>query len=145
MSASRARGQHKTNSRHQRRKVSMAYILLINNTRGGGKSSVSLEDARSLDSRVPLPQSGIGARSLGMTLGELVGGDGFSEEAKGLVVGGTGHAALGNDGSHVLGGGHVEGRIFHLHPFGCDGLAGNMRDFAGGALLDGNLAAVGRL
>ena len=56
-----------------------------------------------------------------------------------------GHAALGDDGGDVAGGGDVEGRVLHLHVLGGDAGGAHVRDLARRALLDGNLGAVGRL
>src|ERR1019366_7944529 len=59
-------------------------------------------------------------------------------------VWGAGDAAFGDDRGYVFCGGHVEGWVLDLDSVGNHLLAGDVRDFSWVALLDGNLAAVGR-
>src|SRR6185437_10793806 len=56
----------------------------------------------------------------------------------GLGIGGTKDAALSNDGSDVLVGCDVKGRIADSHAVGCELRAGVVCDFSRGALFNGN-------
>src|ERR1039458_6104624 len=61
--------------------------------------------------------------------------------ANGLGVRRSQNAALGDDGGDVSGGGDVEGGILNRHSVGRDLNAADVRNFAGGALFDGDEVA----
>src|SRR5580698_8808627 len=62
-----------------------------------------------------------------------------------LAIGRSRDAALGHDSGYELGRSDVERWILYADSFRHHPLAGNMGDFFGVALLDGNLRAVGRV
>src|ERR1700674_3330963 len=64
--------------------------------------------------------------------------------AQRLLIRRAGYTAFGDDGRDVFCWRYVEGRVLDLDSVGHHLLAGNVRDFSGVALLDGNFAAVGR-
>src|SRR6202790_4539334 len=64
--------------------------------------------------------------------------------AQRLLARGAGDTAFADYSGHVFCGGCVEGWVFDLPSVGHHLLAGNVRDFSGIALLDGNFAAFGR-
>src|SRR5208337_1035752 len=67
---------------------------------------------------------------------------GSGEAAQGFGVGGVGHAALGENGANVAAGRDIEGRVRRGN-IGRDPHSLNVRDLGGGALLDGNMLAIG--